>query len=270
MEEDAKSRPAIRELQKPEEKSTNLAVQQLLNQIDTGESMSPKSIAQAARKEAASIPRVEVIKAVDPEAVVVSDTTLGKTIGEGKECATSGEEVVEVTSSLGKLPDDVKVAKELIIIDSTPTADIGPGHETWRESLLKLRTLYPGGGNYSGVGMDTDTVDDLGMFERILQMRDDLNKAVERQVIKHQNVMLQQNWNLDVRAIHSSNNIPLGTINDEDETVDYNPSAQMGYMGGYVDPSTNVYSSNLRTEPEVSKSQDDSNMSDDLTDDGTN
>jgi hypothetical protein len=46
--------------------------------------------------------------------------------------------------------------------------------QTWRQSLVQLRTVFPGGGNYSGVGafLDPhDRGDGTGMCARLMEMR---------------------------------------------------------------------------------------------------
>lgn len=50
--------------------------------------------------------------------------------------------------------------------------------QTWRQTLIQLRTMFPGGGNYSGVGVPLDPHEALGgsgdgnhMYARLLEMR---------------------------------------------------------------------------------------------------
>ena len=52
------------------------------------------------------------------------------------------------------------------------------GLVTWRHTLIQLRTMFPGGGNYSGVGVPLDPHDvgyggeGGGMYARLLEMRE--------------------------------------------------------------------------------------------------
>ena len=43
-------------------------------------------------------------------------------------------------------------------------------NRTWRSTLLSLRAMFPGAGNYSGVGVPLDK-EDSGMNMRLLDMR---------------------------------------------------------------------------------------------------
>ena len=53
--------------------------------------------------------------------------------------------------------------------------DSAQGFYTWRQTLVKLRTLYPVGENYSGIGVPADSNEGdggRGMYARLLEMRD--------------------------------------------------------------------------------------------------
>jgi len=51
---------------------------------------------------------------------------------------------------------------------------------TWRDTLMGLRTLYPGAGNYSGVGKELDSTNN-GIFVRIIEMKDAMLKVMKTQ-----------------------------------------------------------------------------------------
>ena len=57
------------------------------------------------------------------------------------------------------------------------------GEQTWREALLYLRTMFPGAGNYSGVGLELDDAE-TAMFWRIADMRDMLAENSRRGAAK--------------------------------------------------------------------------------------
>ena len=57
------------------------------------------------------------------------------------------------------------------------------GEQTWREALLYLRTMYPGAGNYSGVGLELDDAE-TAMFWRIADMREMLAENSRRGAAK--------------------------------------------------------------------------------------
>jgi hypothetical protein len=53
--------------------------------------------------------------------------------------------------------------------------DCAQGTHTWRQTLVQLRTLYPGGGNYSGMGVPLDPIEGdggRGMCARLREMRE--------------------------------------------------------------------------------------------------
>ena len=53
--------------------------------------------------------------------------------------------------------------------------DSAQGTHTWRQTLVQLRTLYPGGGNYSGMGVPLDPIEGeggRGMCARLCEMRE--------------------------------------------------------------------------------------------------
>ena len=53
------------------------------------------------------------------------------------------------------------------------------GERSWREALVYLRTMFPGAGNYSGVGLELDD-SDTAICWRIADMRDNLSDNLRR------------------------------------------------------------------------------------------
>lgn len=66
------------------------------------------------------------------------------------------------------------------------------GGVSWREALLKLRTMFPGAGNFSGFGVAIEEDTDSAFFQRLLQMRKDLQKVEAIQTERFQHNMLEQ------------------------------------------------------------------------------
>ena len=56
-------------------------------------------------------------------------------------------------------------------------AELIGGAKDWRNALLYLRTMYPGAGNYSGVGVELDSAES-GLYKRIVEMRTVLGEVV--------------------------------------------------------------------------------------------
>ena len=52
--------------------------------------------------------------------------------------------------------------------------------KSWRNALLYLRTMHPGAGNYSGVGVELDAAESQ-LYKRIVDMRSLLGEVVQRQ-----------------------------------------------------------------------------------------
>lgn len=65
----------------------------------------------------------------------------------------------------------------------TPASETVMGEKSWREALMYLRTMFPGGGNYSGVGVELDDAD-TAMYWRIADMRDNLVDNTKRNSAK--------------------------------------------------------------------------------------
>ncbi len=62
-------------------------------------------------------------------------------------------------------------------------AELIGGAKSWRNALLYLRTMYPGAGNYSGVGVELDSAES-GLYTRIVEMRSVLGDVVKQQTAK--------------------------------------------------------------------------------------
>jgi hypothetical protein len=65
----------------------------------------------------------------------------------------------------------------------TAAAEIIGGAKNWRNALLSLRTMHPGAGNYSGVGVELDS-SESGLYRRVVEMRDTLDTVLVRQAGK--------------------------------------------------------------------------------------
>ncbi len=61
-----------------------------------------------------------------------------------------------------------------------------PDAITWREGLLRLRTMFPGAGNFSGFGVGIEAPEDTALFQRLLKMREDLKKIENVQTLRYQ------------------------------------------------------------------------------------
>ena len=64
-----------------------------------------------------------------------------------------------------------------------PTSETVMGEKSWREALLYLRTVFPGAGNYSGVGAELDDAE-TAMYWRIAEMRENLTDNTKRSANK--------------------------------------------------------------------------------------
>lgn len=62
---------------------------------------------------------------------------------------------------------------------------------TWREGLLRLRTMFPGAGNFSGFGVGIEAPQDTALFQRLLSMREDLKKIENVQQWRYQQHFLE-------------------------------------------------------------------------------
>jgi hypothetical protein len=62
---------------------------------------------------------------------------------------------------------------------------------TWREGLLRLRTMFPGAGNFSGFGVGIEAPQDTALFQRLLGMREDLKKIENVQQWRYQQHFLE-------------------------------------------------------------------------------
>jgi hypothetical protein len=84
--------------------------------------------------------------------------------------------------------DQVQSLKELGVTGTlnatmkAPTTDAA----TWREGLLRLRTMFPGAGNFSGFGVGIEAPEDTALFQRLLNMKEDLRKIENVQTLRYQ------------------------------------------------------------------------------------
>jgi hypothetical protein len=59
--------------------------------------------------------------------------------------------------------------------------------ESWRDVLMRLRTLHPKAGNLSGKGVPIDPyATDIGMIHRVLKMKTHLRGVAQLQADKHE------------------------------------------------------------------------------------
>lgn len=65
------------------------------------------------------------------------------------------------------------------------------GGVSWREALMRLRTMFPAAGNFSGFGMGNDSAHDMALFNRLLKMREDLKKVEDIQTLRFQRNFLK-------------------------------------------------------------------------------
>jgi hypothetical protein len=95
------------------------------------------------------------------------------------------------------------------------------GEQSWREALLYLRTMFPGAGNYSGVGLELDDAE-TAMFWRIADMRDMLAENSRRGAAKALSARTREmersgavQDRLEARALSTSLRASLGVPLDE-------------------------------------------------------
>ena len=72
--------------------------------------------------------------------------------------------------------------------DLQAATELVGGAKDWRAALLTLRTMYPGAGNYSGVGVELDASESQ-LYQRIVNMRETLGHVVHRQASKFEQKM---------------------------------------------------------------------------------
>lgn len=66
------------------------------------------------------------------------------------------------------------------------------GGVSWKEALLRLRTMFPSAGNFSGFGLGVDTPQDAALFRRLLHMREELKKVEDIQTHRYQRQFLER------------------------------------------------------------------------------
>ena len=117
-----------------------------------------------------------------------------------------------------------------------PTGETVLGEKSWREALVYLRTMFPGAGNYSGVGTELDDAE-TAMYWRIAEMRDNLNENTQRFASK----LLQARTVAARKRMGSTQ--PAPSMTEEDFGGGGLEDAALGLVP--VAP-VNVYASNLR------------------------
>lgn len=96
------------------------------------------------------------------------------------------------------------------------------GSRTWRHTLIQLRTIFPGGGNYSGVGVPLDPHEagyggeGGGMYARLLEMRETQVEVMKMKM----HVPVQQRGQVSfekdgVRGVHQPPNLYSGNLRAE-------------------------------------------------------
>lgn len=66
------------------------------------------------------------------------------------------------------------------------------GGLSWREALLKLRTMFPGAGNFSGFGVAIEETQETAFFQRLLKSRTELQRVEDIQTRRYQHNMLAE------------------------------------------------------------------------------
>jgi hypothetical protein len=140
-------------------------------------------------------------------------------------------------------------------VDITDATEIVESR-SWRSVLLKLRSLHPGAGNYSGVGKELD-VESSGIYKRIIEMRENMFDVMKIQEVRH-NRRVQEKLNRieeeekrqaslnDALSVASNED---GDENDDEEDEndeDSNEEDDNEEENNEYNP-MNVYSSNLKT-----------------------
>ena len=86
--------------------------------------------------------------------------------------------------------------------------------QTWRQTLIQLRTMFPGGGNYSGVGVPLDPHETMtgfgegnGMYARLLEMRE-----LQLEVMKTKMFQDSATKNEETSTIYKPPNLYAGNL----------------------------------------------------------
>lgn len=141
------------------------------------------------------------------------------------------------------------------------------GGVSWREALLKLRTMFPGAGNFSGFGVAIEDTTDTAFFQRLLKMRKELQKVEDIQTHRFQRNMLDQMAAAEQDALyaatHKQGSSPAKKSFAEwraERTADQNRS-ELAEQQAYYDSKrskplgTDIYASNLKKLLEVERAE---------------
>lgn len=96
-------------------------------------------------------------------------------LGKARAEAAANAAANDTTPSEEPTPDEalVTVDKQMTGID-------------WRQALLTLRTMFPGSGNFSGLGVPLTSQEDISFGQRILLMNQDIQRIEAQATAKHQ------------------------------------------------------------------------------------
>lgn len=141
------------------------------------------------------------------------------------------------------------------------------GGVSWREALLKLRTMFPGAGNFSGFGVAIEDTTDTAFFQRLLKMRKELQKVEDIQTHRFQRNMLDQMAAAEQDALYAATrkqgSSPAKKSFAEwraERTADQNRS-ELAEQQAYYDSKrskplgTDIYASNLKKLLEVERAE---------------
>ena len=159
------------------------------------------------------------------------------------------------------------------------------GGVSWREALLRLRTMFPGAGNFSGFGLGNDSAQDVALFNRLLKMREDLRKVEEIQTIRFQRNFLESQKVSSpkkkggaLKNYHGLHNSVATTMNriDSSQSLTYTDDGSSASTAGTETRplGTNIYAGNLKKlkyvqarqeeEAKLANRKDDASIDDDV------
>ena len=94
--------------------------------------------------------------------------------------------------------------------------------KTWRSTLLSLRAMFPGAGNYSGVGVPLDK-EDSGMNMRLLDMRSAMIRVMKNSERKFGASSINDNDEMEPLNVYASN-IEIIVRSDDDKREEQDSS----------------------------------------------
>ena len=142
-----------------------------------------------------------------------TNSVLSSVLQDREEEARLQQDALDVSKSVGRpstATGSTDIGAELCDILSDTEIKAGAQElesHTWRQTLIQLRTMFPGGGNYSGVGVPLDMHDNTGtandgnsIYTRLLEMRETQDKVMRSKVRrKDQHAMKEFDQNLVLR-----------------------------------------------------------------------